>query len=359
LPYVFIDSGLGNISYDNDPAKRYVGLLRYIYDLLISESRDYSISDIVLARNSFPWFTIEGEHADEVVTIAQKYGQATRLPAGTKVIPQVSQVPPEELNRHLDRTSNYIAAHAAPRSTQGLGEQGVRSGADRRLVLAEAASRYKYATDAFRFGTARVLTNCARIIKNVVKENVRVWARTPYGEFDAVIEPADLIEPFTCSVEFAPISEEDEYRRHDDWERLLAARIVTQKWVREHMSNVDADSMELEEAVESLRNDPNLNSLISQYVTSKMAQAITTKEAADNPAGVAQQMAQAQSPTAPGQPPTNQGMAQGQPGRRLVPPSSPKPVPGSAGALQNQMNGLRSQTPMNPMQGQGGGGNRP
>ncbi len=348
IPYVFIDSGLGNHSYDGSLTKRYVGILRYIYDLLISESRSYSLSEIVLSKTALPWGWLEGANAAQVTEIQQKFGTYTPLPEGVSLHDAIPQTPPKEMYQHLYQTSNYIPTHAAPRSLQGQGEEGVRSGADRRLVIAEAASKYNYATQAFAFGTARVLTNCAKILKNVISENVRVWANTPTGDMDVIIDPKKLIEPFNCAVEFAPISEEDEYRRHDDWERLAAAGIVTRKWIRKKMSDVDAEAMEAEEEMEKMRADPMLNQMVSQYASAKLSQVLSVKAAADN--------VQSMPPTT--QSITGQPQQQMQAGRRLVPPIPNNAPLGSAGDLQNQLAGMRSQTSMSPTQGQGGGGNR-
>jgi hypothetical protein len=204
-------------------------------------------------------------------------------------------------------------------------------------------------------GTAKVLTNCARIIKNVVKENVRVWARTPAGEYDVIIDPNKLKEPFTCVVEFSPISEEDEYRRHDDYERLKAAGIVTTRWTRERMNNVDPDQMELQEAVEKIKQDPMLQQVTSQYIAGKLAAALSTKDAidkVDNPENII--------PTQTGsvmEPPMEQQGQELPQGNRMMPPSSPKPAPASAQYIQNQMAKMRSNISQNPLQGVGGGGN--
>jgi len=345
LPYVFIDSGLGDQSSDGDLAKRYVGMLRYIFNILVSESRDYSIADIVLPRISWGGGFLEGDNADKVGKIDQKFGMWNKLPTGVKARSwaELTQTPPDMLNLHLARSADYIAAHAAPRSVRGLGEAGVRSGADRRLVIAEASSRYQYSSDAFKNGTAKVLINCARLVKNVIPGDVRVWARTPTDEFDMEIKKDKMREPFTCYVEFAPVSEEDEYRRHDDLERLTQTGIVTRQWARTQMSNVDAVSMEMEEEKEKLKNDPQLQMLISQYAAGEMAKAIAKRSGADNIGGV---------PVTPTPPPqTLQGA-----GRRMVPGIPNIPTPGSAPALQSQMKNMRSQTPVNPMQGRGGGG---
>lgn len=344
IPYVFIDSGLGNISYDAKPEMRYVGMLRYMIDLLIAESRDFSISDIILAKTGWGGGFLEGDNANQVTDVTQKFGEWTKLPKGVKAVPAIPQVPPEALNAHLYRTSDYIAAHAAPRSVRGLSESGVRSGADRRLVIAEASARYQYSSDAFKNGTAKVLTNCALLLKNVIPGDVRVWAKTPTDEFDVEIKKDKMREPFTCYVEFAPISEEDEYRRHDDLERLVASGIATKQFARTQMSNVDPQAMELEEEKEKLKNDPNLQQLITQYAGGKLMAAISRR-------GGAEEM------VAGGAPPTGEKEPRGG-GRRLVPPIPVRAAPGSAEEIQKRLAQLRGQKPISPTQGQFGGGQR-
>lgn len=349
IPYTLIDSGLGNISSDNDPVKRYVGILRYIYDLLIAESRDFSISDSVLKKTAWPWGTIEDDGTGLAATVTklnQSFGTYNPLPKGVKVVNQTPQVPPDALNQHLYRTSSYITAHAAPNSVRGLPEQGVRSGADRRLMIAEAASRYQYATEAFKNGTAKVLINCARLQKNVIPGNINVWARTPTDEFDVEIDKEKMNEPFTCYVEFAPISEEDEYRRHDDLERLVSAGIVTRRWARTQMSNVDPIAMEISEEREKLMNDPGIQQIFSQYAQGKAYEAINKRSSAD--LAIASKK---------GEPLPPQGQPQ-EAGRRLVPPIPNNAPLGSGDNLQNQLKNTRSQTPLSSTQGQGGGGNR-
>ncbi len=342
LPYVFIDSGLGNQSQDAKMEKRYVGLLRYMTDLLISESRDYSIADIVLPKISWGGGFLMGENAERVGKITQEFGKWNKLPSGVtpKSWGELTQAPPGTLNDHLNRTSMYISSHAAPPSLRGMGETNVRSGADRRLVISEASTRFSYSAEAFKHGTSKVLTNCALLLKNVIPGDVRVWAKTPTDEFDVEIKKDKIKEPFTCYVEFAPISEEDEYRRHDDLERLVQSGITTRPWARTQMSNVDPIAMELEEEKEKLRIDPNIQALISQYAQGKIAEAISKRTLVET----SQTPSQTQ--------PDEQGMGQT---RSLVPGIPNVPVPGSAQDLQGQLKGMRSPNPMSATQGQGGG----
>jgi len=343
IPYVLIDSGLGNISYENKPEMRYVGLLRYMFDVLISQSRDYSIEDIVLGREAWPWYTVEGDRAAEVMSIDQMYGQPNRLPPGTTIKFQTPQITPAALAEHFYRTTYAIDAHAAPRSLRGLPEPGVRAAAHQRLMTAEAGARYRYSEDAFKNGTAKILTNCATLMKNVIPGSVRLWSRTPSDEFDVVIDKDKMREPFTCYVEFAPISEEDEYRRHDDLERLVASGIVPKKWARQQMSNVDPMALELQEEKEMIRQLPAYIEIKQQYAAGEFAKAISKRQGAEAIMPIVGQ-AGTETPR--------------QPGRRLAPPIPERAAPGSGEEMQLSMAQQRSQTPISPTQGMGGGGAR-
>lgn len=281
IPYVFIDSGLGNLAMDSSPTKRYVGILRHITDLLISESRNYSISDIVLALTAWPWGYLTGKNAKRVKKVTQQFGTWTPLPDGVEPKPMVAQVPPRALSEHLDRTYGYISGHAAPPSVRGMPEQGVRSAADRRLMIAEGTSKYKYSEEAFRNGTAKVLTYCARLMKNVVPGNARVWAMTPADDIDIEIQRDRLVEPFTYYVEFAPISEEDEYRRHDDLERMVTSGIFTPKDAWKRLPDVNPEDMELSREMWKLQNNPALDELKTQYAAGKLMQEINKRMMAE------------------------------------------------------------------------------
>ena len=338
IPYVPVDTGLGNLSHDNDPKKRYVGVLRYIKDLLFSESRDYSIGDVILKMQAYPWGYLKGVNAQAVTEVFKKFGEYNALPDGVDIVDMKPVVPPEALLSWLSVAGNYLAAHAAPASVRGMGETGVRSGADRRLLIAEASTRYTYSNEAFRHGVAKVLSNCAQIMKNVIPGDINVWARTPTDEFDIEIKKDKMKEPFTFYVEFAPISEEDEYRRHDDLERLVSSGIAPVKWARQQMSNMDFESIEKEELKAQMKQ--MALPLIQQYIQGKLAAAIGQRVAAE---------------VVTGERPAMQPQGQEVPGRMTtgVPQQSPL---GSAEEMQNRLKQMRSQIPMSPTQGQGGGG---
>jgi len=347
-PYTLIESGLGSDDTDNAPEKRYVGLLRYMYDLLVSESTNYTLNDILMKRETLKGGYITGADAGTLPKIKQNYGEYWNV--GTKDVvfhDWESKVPPDASYRQLATTTDYISGHAAPRSARGLSETGVRSGADRRLIIAEASAIYQYATPAFQNGWAQILSKCAMLVKNVIPGDFEIWTKTPTDEFDVVVKKDLIKEPFNYYVEFAPISEEDEYRRQDSLLKMWNGGngITTQEWTWNRMSNVDPERMKKEQEKERLRAMPAYNQIKDQTMAMLYQQALQQ-------VGLQGQPTQGQ-----------QGGQQGAPpqGQRPMVPGIPNRAPlGSMADLENQFRALAAQnnSGIQGGQGRGGGGQR-
>ncbi len=349
IPYTGIESGLGNIDVKMDPVKRYVGILRYLHDLLIAESRAYSIDDVVLAKQAWPTVDIEGVTAENasLLQYSQKFGTLNKIPDGMKIVEHGHPVTPEALRQHYSITGNAIREHAAPSVLLGVAEQGVRSDVDRRGMGATAAQRFAYSEQAYSNGMANVLNKAARIMKSpdIVPGDEKIWMQTPADEFGVEIDREQMKEPFSYTVKFNPIDPEWDIRLHDDIMRLLESGVYNLPEARRRMPGIDADMMDREDKKNAMR--ANIAPVIASYHQQK-AQAIVGEVAAAEglPPAMPQQGEQGQE-TAP---------AEG-PGRSVLAPSSPKPSAGSYQGLVAQNERLRSSTPIGN-QGAGGGGNR-
>jgi len=341
VPYLAIDAGLGNVTSDGDLSKRFVGINRYIKNVLISQSRDYSIRDILIKNGGFPAGVLEGPNAGLVGKLDLSYGTYTPLPEGVTLKTIEPILAPDEITAHYYASTEIIDGHAIPRSLRGQSESGVRSGSDRRQILAAAQYRLRYSEMAFKHRTAQVLNNCARLLK-IIPGNVRVWSRTPADEFDDVIDKNKIHEPVNFHVDFSPVSEEDEYRRHDDYERMIQSGLVTREWARKQMPNVSVKDLERQELRERIRNSPAFAQFTDEMVGVMLRAAGASVMAAEG---------------LPPGPPSPAG-APAAPPAGMVPPNRAVPNFGSAAALQQGMKQNRSQVPMNPTQGQFGGGAR-
>ena len=351
IPYVLIDSGLGNTSYDADPVKRYVGIIRYLRQMFISESRNYSLRDITCKKGALPWYTLEGDAGTDTTGIsilATQYGEAQPLPPGVKLKQQQPAIAPETLLRELDVAASYIAAAAGPKSLQGVGETGVRSATHAQSLMQAGSTRFQYPSESFAYATAKCLSNAALIHKRVIPGAARMWARTPTDEFDIEIDGKKFKEPITFYVEYAPTSEEEEYRKHDDLERMFKSGLVTKEWARKQLPNIDPEAMSIQEAEEQIELNPNMQGAVMELAMSLWRR----EHGIPEPPPMMPQML----PAGATQPPMPQ-QGTTEPGRSVIAPASPKPIPGSPRAMELQNKSLRSPNSMT-QQGVGGGGNR-
>lgn len=333
VPYVCIDAGLGNITADADLSKRFVGINRYIKDVLYSQSRDYSIQDIIIAKGGFPTTFLEGENTALVENIAVGYGVVNKLPPGVTHSEVQNAMAPSEVTQHFYTTTEIIDGHAIPRSLRGQSETNVRSGSDRRQLMGAAQYRMRYSEMAFKNRTALVLNNCARLLSKIPGD-VTVWSHTPGDEFYDLIDKNKIREPISYHVEFSPISEEDEYRKHDDFIRMIHEGVVTREWARRQMHNVSIKDLERQELKEKIRNSPALQAAVDQLMSVMVNKAVGQVMAAE---GLPPE-------TSPG------GGPQPGPGGMVAQNRQAAP-PGSAEDLQNQLARNRSQIPMNATQG--------
>jgi hypothetical protein len=342
--YTLIDAGLGNVDSSGDLSKRFAGINRHLHDILISQSRDYSIVDIIVANNGMPPGVLEGDDAEKVGNLDLRFGIYTPLPKGVTVKAIVPTMAPDQVTQHYSISGDIIDGFAIPRSLRGQSESGVRSGADRRQILAAAQYRLRYSEMAFKHRTAEVLNKCARILKNVVPGDIRVFSHTPADEFEDVIEKDKIREPINYHVEFAPVSEEDEYRRHDDIERLKQTGIATTEWARRQISTMNAKDLHRQELKDMARQSPAYQNMVSMYLDTKARQAMAARLGAEALVSGSPSPVMGASPSSQ-QPPQGGQMAGMASPTRQVPPL------GSAEAMQAKMKGMRSQTPMKPMQG--------
>lgn len=346
IPYTIIESGLGNLDKDASLAERYVGILRYMYDVLISESRNYTNNDILIKWETMKGGYRVGENAQAMPEIKQAYGEYPFVPEGVEFKEWGRRLPPAEAYTHLALTRDYIDSHAGPRVLRGL-ESNVRSGAQERYRAAQASARYAYATPAFQNGTSLVLAKCAMLVKNVIPGDFQVWAKTPHDEIDVVIKKDLLQEPFAPYVEFSPISEEDEYRRQDSLVKLVQAGVYTPEFAWTQMNNVDPKKMAKDVEKARLKASPMFNQIKDQYLAQRFQFALQQ-------AGLPAQLPTQAPPAPPGMP---MEPMEGQ--RGMVPPIPERAPIGSAQEQENliraRMQAMRSgiQT-----QGRGGGGMR-
>ena len=278
-PYRLAFTGMGTVSSDNALSKKAVGLIRHLRDVLVSESRAYSIQDIVMKRAGWPVMFAEGDHAAELQNTSLDYGVMNKMPPGVTIKQLQLAVPPAELMMHYGMASQIIHQHAAPPSVMGLPTEKGMGFHRERILMQEAARKYSYGREAFRHLAEGVLIDAARIIKNVVPDDVRVWAQTPNDEFDIVVKKDQLKEPFVLSLEFSPVDELDEFQRHENLRANVQAGLMSPETAREKgLPNIDAESEAVKIAAYQLLQSPAVQQVIQMYAAQKLQEALVRKE---------------------------------------------------------------------------------
>jgi len=272
IPYVIGFSGLGNLDKSSKPEYQAVGLIRYLRNLLRSESFAYSVYNIIIKAHSWPITFVSGPGAAALTTIKMKFGKIYEKPAGVTIEDYVKSAPPEIVMQHMEYTSSILAASAAPRSVRGLPEAGVRSGTDRSLVISEARLRYDTVLEQMQLSTAKVMSNCTKIAERVLPEDMRIWAKAPDEEFDVKIDRAKIKGHYTTFVEFTPVSPEEEARRHADMINLVKTGILSSATGRRrYLSHLDPIAEDIRVEAERLRSDPAVRQVLAQIVAQELA----------------------------------------------------------------------------------------
>lgn len=272
VPYVVGFSGLGNEDKSAKPEKQAVGLIRYLRALLRSESFAYSVYNIVLKQQSWPITFVSGPGAAAIANIKLKYGKIYEKPPGVTIEDYIKSPPPEMVMQHMQYTSSVLAASGAPRSIRGLPESGVRSGTDRAQIMNKAKLKYDSILEQMQLSTAKVMSNCTKIVERVVPIDFHIWAKAPDEEFDFRIDRSKIKHHYTTFVEFTPVSPEEEARRHADMMNLVKTEVISAATGRRrYLPHIDPVAEDIRVEAQKLRNDPAIRQVLAQIVASELA----------------------------------------------------------------------------------------
>lgn len=262
-PYICGASGLGYDDKDRNPEKRYVGLIRYIRGVITSESRAYSISDIVMKSEAWPVRTIEGERANDAPVIKMDdYGTLQPLPPGVTINSLKPELPAERLAEHQAITNGIISSATAPRVVRGLSQTGMRSGFDRQLAMGEARLQYDPIARAMERMLTELCFKAGVLMENLGKGRLSIAAGAEEDEFTD-ISPSDFKGHHAVNVEVNVLEPEDEIRRNTDAANMVSNGLWSpQTAIRKRFPDLDPKT-ELGRSVSwrVLNSEPIMNML--------------------------------------------------------------------------------------------------
>lgn len=277
-PYIIGASGMGHDDHDHRLSKKFVGILRFIRGVLLSESRAFSIADIVLKGGAWPVRVAEGDRANEMPRIRLEYGTVQPLPPGVKITDLTPQLPPNMVFDFMQLNNGIISAASAPRVVRGLSSPGTNSGFDRQLELGQARLRYA----SLAWGMEKMLTETCkkanRILQVMKLGPISIQGSTAEDEF-TTITAADFRANQAVEVKINVLEPEDEIRKHQDAATLVTSGLMSpQTAIRTYFPNVDPNTeMGRILAAKLLFSDPIL-SVIGQSALSKVSDKLGLEE---------------------------------------------------------------------------------
>lgn len=225
-PYIFGASGLGHVDAERNPEFIYVGMLRFIYDVLMSESRQYSVADIVLKADAWPERVAEGENASELGEDFEiKPGTVKVLPDGVKINTLKHELVDSMVFNFLGLSSNIISQATAPRVLTGGRVPGTASGFDQQITLSQARIRYKPLATAMEKMLTELCMKAGIMMEKLKVPPITLSVGVQEDEFMKV-GGSDWKGHRGVVVQINVLEPEDELRKHQDIISRVAAGVT-------------------------------------------------------------------------------------------------------------------------------------
>lgn len=272
-PFIKGASGFGSDNAKHDPSKYYVGINRYIRDVLHSESRNYSVTDIVLKSQAWPIRIATGDRANEIPNLELKYGMVHPFPAGVKIEDLSPSLPPDMVFGHQNTASRIISDIAAPRAVRGLREPGTTSGIDQQTQIGEARLKYRPVATGIERMMTILCQKAAIYMRTTIKHPVslRAGART-----DDIFEigPSSFSNPLPVRVKVNVLDPSDEVRKKNSIAQELAAGTIDQlEAIKELHPDKDATKVQRRVMVDRYMQNP----IVQQVIGAAIAEGLTQK----------------------------------------------------------------------------------
>lgn len=240
-PFIIGGSGLGYEDADKSAATRYSGFIRIIRDVLRSESRNFSIQDIVLKAGAWPQRTATGEQANQVANIKWEYGKIHPIPEGVEIGELAPSLPPQIVYSALQIANQIISGATAPRVARGLQQPGLRSGFDRQVALGQSTLRYQPLADSTEHMMSQLLRNAGFLMERVIKEPISIAIGAQQDEFLRV-SGNDFKGHHAVKVKINVLEPSDEIRKMQNVISMVTSGLMSpQTAIRENLPNVDPD----------------------------------------------------------------------------------------------------------------------
>ena len=209
-PYVHIDAGFGDESYDGRPECQYRSLLWPLKDMFIMEVRNLSQSDAILGRYAWPHRKIKGDSAVGIQQAVRQLYPDGKFPTDPEkfiyeILGQMEteiekgEEPPAALFQQQMMMREYSTP---PSVLSGYRPAGVYAAQHQEDLMLTAKSTYKDAFKNLEDALAVTMGMGARIYEQVYKSEIQLKNfASEKGKSYPVIKPDDIKGHYDCEVQ--------------------------------------------------------------------------------------------------------------------------------------------------------------
>ena len=200
IPYIIRDSGWGETTAKNDPADRYVGILRHIHPVLLAEARQLTAVDIQLRYSTFAP-VITRNIMDDNTPIELGAGKRINLVDDQDIefrkLPEI----PLSAFQMMDKVHQYTADLSKMGTLGGQPQRGVESATDADVNIRNASVKLAGCVQSLRACVAMASRQVFQDIEHILNSSITVAGGTKRSASEITIKPSELDDFYAVDVE--------------------------------------------------------------------------------------------------------------------------------------------------------------
>ena len=200
IPYTIRDSGWGEITAENDPADRYVGILRYIHPVLQAEARQLTAVDIQLRYSTFaPVITrnIMDDNTPIEVGPGKRINLVDDQDIAFRKLPEV----PISAFQMMDKVHRYTSELSKMGTLGGQPQRGVESATEADLNVRNAAVKLSSCVASLRACITVASKQVFQDIQYILESPITLAGSTRRSASEITIKPNELDDFYSVDVE--------------------------------------------------------------------------------------------------------------------------------------------------------------
>jgi len=200
IPYIIRDSGWGEVTADNDPADKYVGILRYIHPVLQAEARQLTAVDIQLRYSTFAP-VITRNIMDDSTPIEVGPGKRINLVDDQDI--QFVKLPEVPLSafQMMDKVHQYTSELSKLGTLGGQPQRGVESATEADLNVRNAAVKLQSCVTSLRACIAIASRQVFQDIQYILESPITIAGSTRRQASEITIKPSEIDDYYAVDVE--------------------------------------------------------------------------------------------------------------------------------------------------------------